>query len=252
MAISKIVPLSLTEELLKAASAPLGVLFLNFCTIPDMHAGVFTRFGKLDRVCEPGLRWRPLGGERHEVFKGVQTHHFKAMHVTEARGSPIHVSAVMSFVVTDPVAFVFGARGTTKPVLDLMEAYIRDACRMYPMISDTEVNMQQNGKEIMETVLTPAHTSHLLDNFGVSVSELKLTQTEYAPEIAQAMLVKQQVHATVEARTLLVHGITPVVRDVVDTLGSEMDPGQKAKFVTGLTIPLVGHVPIAPVQTVLE
>lgn len=179
--------------------------------------------------------------------------------VNDARGNPIEIAAVVVWKVADTSRAVFGVDDFLSYVETQSESAVRQLARSYPydafddddvttLIGDTsEVNVGLQV-ELQERAV----------NAGVEILEARITDLAYAPEIAEAMLRRQQAAAIVAARTKIVEGAVLMVRDAVKGLeegvdGADsipLDADRKAAFAANLMTVIASDSPTNPVVNV--
>ena len=254
------------EKALKAVCAvpfaPFGFFF-----VPAKHVAVVTQFGKVDRLAECGLRWAPVCFANVEkVFVGPQTHAFKGLHLTEKTGTPIVVSVVMNYHVSDAAKFMTTSRGSISVVCALVESHIRTFLQCHALVPPTETPweacIQRHGDELLRHDCISAQ---MQQEFGVAIDALKVVQADYSPDMAQLMLLKQQAQALVEARGVLVRGVMGVVQDAAASYdamlagdgGGDGDgapvprtPADKERFIAALAVTLCSANSVVPTVTV--
>jgi regulator of protease activity HflC (stomatin/prohibitin superfamily) len=253
---ARLTPLEKTLKVLGGVvAAPFG-----FASVPEKHVMVVSQFGKLDRVCEPGLRWvPPMFADIRSVFMGARSHRFDDMHIIDCMGTPIVVSVVMRYAIANPEQFVFAARASENVVLTLLESTIREQIREYPMVIPEELNsgdythcIQRDGSAILNFPNICTKYEHLGAEFGVKIGDVSVVKTNYAPEIAQHMLMKQQAQALVNARSVIVKGVMGMVNDAAKELTTNFDGSEHAKFVTNMAVALSSGQGVVQVQPTLQ
>ena len=236
------------KTLLGVVTLPLAPLVSVF-SVRQNWRRVIRRFGKVDRVCEPGLRYAPYFTDVCDVFMGVQTHKFTNLHVVECNGTPIVVSVIMNFRVGDPETYVVRVSHLADGhdvLFNAAEVVVRNTCRQYPLVSEQGTDIR-HGAEHIATVMKSALQAKI-DCFGVVVDSLDVVKADYAPEVAKEMLMKQQAQAITAARTELVEGAVGIVDGVLARVPFPNDDA-RSRFAGNLLIALVasggsGHVQV--------
>jgi regulator of protease activity HflC (stomatin/prohibitin superfamily) len=207
------------EKLLKSvfacASVPFAPFYLRM--IPQNHHGVIQRFGKIDRIVEPGLRWAPPGGcVWYNVFAGQQTHTFKDLQILDANGTPIVVSAILQFQIVKPDKFIVNANKNLDVLERESQIAIRGVCNKYPFDSPTEQikNLRKNIEEV--SLSLQSAIGGRIEDYGFKLEAFNIIQVNYAPEVMQQMLMKQQARAYIEARREIVDGAIGVAKETID------------------------------------
>jgi regulator of protease activity HflC (stomatin/prohibitin superfamily) len=179
--------------------------------------------------------------------------------VNDANGNPINIAAVVVWRVADTALATFGVDDFTSYVHTQSESAIRHLARSYPydsfdntgattLIGSTDEVNQGLLRELQERA-TEA---------GVEIVEARITDLSYAPEIAEAMLRRQQASAIVAARAKIVEGAVLMVRDAVKALeeGTDghdsipLDNDRKATFASNLMVVIASDHPTSPIVNV--
>lgn len=237
------------------------VVVAGLYSLKPNKAAVHTLFGKyMGTDTNSGLRWaNPLYG-RETVSLRVRNFNTSASKVNDANGNPIMIAAVVVWRVVDTSRAVFGVDDFVDYVEIQSESAVRQLARSYPydsfdddanpstLIGDTSEVNDHLRVELQERV----------SEAGVEVVEARITDLSYAPEIAEAMLRRQQAAAIVAARAKIVEGAVTMVRDAVEQLeagtGADdqilLDPDRKATFASNLMTVITSDTPTSPVVNV--
>jgi regulator of protease activity HflC (stomatin/prohibitin superfamily) len=246
----------------------IGVLIIvvaTFCLaglymLQPNQAGVLTFFGDYrgtDRTSGP--RWTNPFYRRSKLSLRVRNFNTATSKVNDANGNPIQVAAVVVWQVVDTARAKFDVDDFVHYVMIQAEAAVRHMARSYPYDSfdDTEaVTLVGDVDEVNHSLST--ELQERLGAAGVTVLEARLTDLSYAPEIAEAMLRRQQAAAVVAARRKIVEGAVWMVRDAVTQLeqgsGDEdaipLDPDRRATFAANLMTVIASDAPTSPVVNV--
>ncbi|HEY4282224.1 MAG TPA: SPFH domain-containing protein [Chthoniobacterales bacterium] len=173
--------------------------------------------------------------------------------VNDKRGNPVEIAAVVVWRVDNTAKAVFDVEDFENYVQIQSESALRHIASLfsYDRANDdeTELTLRDSADEVAHSLQTELQVR--LAKAGVTVDEARLTHLAYAPEIAQAMLRRQQAEAVIAARTKIVHGAVSMVdmalkelmaKDVVD-----MDEERKAAMVSNLLVVLCGEAEVTPV-----
>ena len=237
------------------------VVLIGLYTLQPNYAGVLTLFGDYrgtDRT--PGLRWaNPLYLTR-KVSLRVRNFTTETSKVNDANGNPILIACNVVWKVTDSARAVFGVDDFEHYVRIQSESAIRQLARSYPYDSfddDVEVTtLIGDTGDVNQDLLH--ELQERADDAGVEVLEARITDLSYAPEIAEAMLRRQQASAIVAARTKIVEGAVLMGRDAIAQLeeGTEdgdaipLDSDRKATFASNLMTVIASDAPTNPVVNV--
>jgi hypothetical protein len=196
-----------------------------------------------------GLRWvNPLTAR---VSTRIRNHETDVLKVNDADGNPIEIAAVVVWQVEDTARAVFEVDDFIEFVAIQTETAVRHIANSYSYDSHdtTKMSLRDNADEI---------TARLSDEIGVRVAsagvrivESRLTRLAYAPEIAHAMLRRQQANAIVAARTRIVEGAVGMVEMALVRLAEnhvvDLDEERKAAMVSNLLVVLCGDRDAQPV-----
>ena len=183
------------------------------------------------------LRARTLNGER--------------LKVNDKRGNPIEIAAVVIWRVQDSAQAMFDVDDYEQYVHTQSESALRHIASRYAYDhgEEDEITLRSNVDDVSLALRQELHER--LAKAGVVVEEARLTHLAYAPEIAQAMLRRQQAEAVIAARTKIVHGAVSMVemalRDLADKHVVTLDDERKAAMVSNLMVVLCGESEVHPV-----
>jgi len=173
--------------------------------------------------------------------------------VNDANGNPIEIAAVIVWRVVDTAEAVFEVDDYENYVTIQSEAALRNLATSYPY-EDHEnegrsLSLRSNSNEIALKLKEEVHDR--LQKAGVEVMEARLSHLAYAPEIAQAMLQRQQASAVLSARKIIVQGAVSIVQSALEQLKEqevvELDAERKAAMVSNLLVVLCGDQQAKPI-----
>ncbi|MGC8968088.1 MAG: SPFH domain-containing protein [Thermus sp.] len=191
----------------------------------------------------------PLAG-RKRVSLRVRNFTSDKLKVNDAHGNPIEIAAVVVFRVVDTAKALFQVENYQAFVAIQSEAAIRALASRYPYDAEGK-SLRGSPEEVAEEL--KAELEERLKVAGVEVIEARLTHLAYAPEVAQAMLRRQQALAVVAARRLIVEAAVGMVREALSGLeeaGLSLDEERKAAMVNNLMVALVSEAQAQPVVNV--
>jgi regulator of protease activity HflC (stomatin/prohibitin superfamily) len=253
------------DQLAVALIGLLLILAAIFCVfglymLQPNQAAVLTFFGDYrgtDRSSGP--RWTNPLYRRSKVSLRVRNFSTATSKVNDANGNPIQVAAVVVWQVVDTARAKFDVDDFVHYVMIQAEAAVRHMARSYPYDSfeDAEtVTLVGDVDEINHFLST--ELQERLGAAGVKVLEARLTDLSYAPEIAEAMLRRQQASAVVAARRKIVEGAVWMVRSAVMELEQgtteddaiPLDADRRATFAANLMTVIASDAPTSPVVNV--
>jgi regulator of protease activity HflC (stomatin/prohibitin superfamily) len=233
------------------------LLSLGFVVVQPNQARVLILFGRYTgTVTETGLWWvNPLTVRwRRTISLRVRNFQGERIKVNDASGNPIEIAAVVVWRVTDTARAVFDVEDYERFVVVQSETGLRHLANRYPYDDYTTetASLRANTDEIGNAL--QAELQARLETAGIDVLETRLTHLAYAPEIAEAMLRRQQAEAILAARKTMVLGAVGLVQMALAQLADsdlvELDPERKAAMVSNLMVVLSGdHAPTPVLNT---
>jgi len=171
--------------------------------------------------------------------------------VNDKRGNPVEIAAVVVWRVEDTAKAAFDVDDFESYVHIQSESAIRHIASLYAYDrgEEHEPTLRESADEVAAGL--KKELQERLDKAGVVIEEARLTHLAYAPEIAQAMLRRQQAEAVIAARQKIVHGAVSMVdmalRDLSEKDVVKLDEERKASMVSNLLVVLCGEADVAPV-----
>ncbi|MEU1198457.1 SPFH domain-containing protein [Streptomyces sp. NPDC005813] len=244
----------------KAALITVGVLvgiaaFFAMCglnTVAPGEARVVQLFGRYrGTIRQDGLRWVNPLTSRTKISTRVRNHETAVLKVNDAYGNPIELAAVVVWNVQDTAQATFEVDDFLEFVATQTEAAVRHIAIEYPYDAHDEdgLSLRGNAEEITEKLAVELHAR--VEAAGVRIIESRFTHLAYAPEIASAMLQRQQAGAVVAARRQIVDGAVGMVEAAIARITErdivELDSERKAAMVSNLMVVLCGDRAAQPV-----
>ncbi|MGQ0776371.1 MAG: SPFH domain-containing protein [Pseudonocardiales bacterium] len=218
------------------------------------QARVLQLFGRYTgTIRTDGLRWVNPLTQRRKVSTRIRNHETGVAKVNDADGNPIEIAAVVVWQVADTAQAIFEVDDFVEFVAIQTETAVRHIANSYPYdafgAESGELSLRDNAEEITEKLATEVGAR--VRAAGVRIIESRITHLAYAPEIAQAMLRRQQAGAVVAARQRIVEGAVGMVEMALERLAShdvvELDEERKAVMVSNLLVVLCGDRDAQPV-----
>ena len=214
-----------------------GVCGAGFFIVNPNEAKVVQIFGRYAGTAKlPGLWWmNPFCYPKRNVSQRVRNFETGRIKVNDHDGNPIEIASVVVWKVEDTAEAVFQVDDYENFVQVQSEAALRNLATTYPYDSnrDGELALRRSNVEISDQLRTEIRER--VAKAGVQVIESRISHLAYAPEIAGAMLRRQQAGAVVAARTLIVEGAVGMVDMALDALAKkgvvELDEERKAAMV---------------------
>ncbi|MCY4638006.1 MAG: SPFH domain-containing protein [Acidobacteria bacterium] len=209
-------------------------------------------FGRyVGTVRDQGLRWaNPLFTKRRISLR-VRNFETERSKVNDTDGNPIEIAAVVVWKVVDTAEATFEVDDYVNYVHVQSESAVRNLATRHPYDTQEEgrISLRGNTEEIAGQLQTEIQGR--LHKAGVEVLEARITHLAYAPEIASAMLQRQQAGAIIAARGRIVDGAVSMVEMALDSLSKrqivELDEERKAAMVSNLLVVLCGDKATQPV-----
>ncbi|QLH23878.1 SPFH domain-containing protein [Streptomyces sp. Rer75] len=216
------------------------------------EARVVQLFGRYrGTIRTDGLRWVNPLTSREKISTRVRNHETAVLKVNDAYGNPIELAAVVVWKVEDTAQAMFEVDDFLEFVATQTEAAVRHIAIEYPYDAHDEdgLSLRGNAEEITEKLAIELHAR--VEAAGVRIIESRFTHLAYAPEIASAMLQRQQAGAVVAARRQIVDGAVGMVEAALARITEEeiveLDEERKAAMVSNLMVVLCGDRAPQPV-----
>ncbi|MEV5599164.1 SPFH domain-containing protein [Streptomyces sp. NPDC052496] len=216
------------------------------------EARVIQLFGRyVGTIREDGLRWvNPLTTAR-KISTRVRNHETAVLKVNDAYGNPIELASIVVWQVEDTAQALFEVDDFLEFVATQTEAAVRHIAIEYPYDAhdDEALSLRGNAEEITEKLAV--ELTARVQAAGVRIIESRFSHLAYAPEIASAMLQRQQAGAVVAARQQIVEGAVGMVEMALARISEqdivELDEERKAAMVSNLMVVLCGDRAAQPV-----
>ncbi len=227
---------------------PVGFILIakGFYMIQPNQAAAITMFGSYrgtDR--RHGLRWVWPWMSKIRISVRANNVVSEQLKVNDLRGNPIEIACNVVWRVSDTAQALFDVDDYKAFVIVQIESAVRSIGSRYPYddIEHMEVTLRGNHDQINDELRTELNARLVLA--GITVDECGLTHLAYAPEIAGAMLRRQQAEAVISARRKLVEGAVSMVELALNQLSErgvvELDADRRAVLVSNLMVVLCGE-----------
>lgn len=217
------------------------------------------QFGAPGQAAETGTKPFGLRGHaarrvtlgRNKISLRARTLNVEKLKVNDKRGNPIEIAAVVVWRVADTAQAMFDVDDYKEYVTTQSESALRHLASQYSYDQgdQSESTLLGNVEEVSQSLRT--ELQERLRKAGVAVDEARLTNLSYAPEIAQAMLRRQQAEAVIAARQKIVHGAVSMVDMALKELAEkhvvQLDDERRAAMVSNLMVVLCGESEVHPV-----
>lgn len=227
-------------------------LMFGLYKVEPNQAAVLDLFGKyVGTVKDNGLRWNnPFYGKK-KVSLRVRNFESSKLKVNELDGSPIEIAAVIVWQVVDSAEAVYNVDDYESFVHIQSESAVRTMATSYPydQHEDGQLALRSHAAEVSKHLMEELQDR--LADAGVKVLDSRISHLAYAPEIAQAMLQRQQANAIIAARTRIVAGAVGMVEMALEALEKNgvvhLDEERKAQMVSNLLVVLCSERSTQPI-----
>jgi regulator of protease activity HflC (stomatin/prohibitin superfamily) len=248
--------LAVLPGLLKIIAVLLAIVVLvcwfGFYMVQPNQSAVLQLFGRyVGTDLNNGLRWSNPLYSKQKVSLRVRNFESSKMKVNDNAGNPVEIAAVVVWKVVDSAEAVFEVDNYENFVSIQSESAIRHLASSYAYDAgnDEAISLRSSTDEVTELLKTEIQAR--LNKAGVQVLEARISHLAYAPEIASAMLQRQQAAAIVAARQQIVEGAVGMVETALQRLSErhviELDDERKAAMVSNLLVVLCGDHHVQPV-----
>ncbi len=228
------------------------VLWFGLITVQPNQARVLTLFGRyVGSLKVPGLWWvNPLYA-KHPISLRVHNFETAKLKVNDKQSNPIEIGAIVVWQVVDSAEAMFEVENYEDYVRVQSESAVRTLATSYPYDAhnEGETSLSHNANEIADQLA--AEVQARLSRAGMRVIEARIAHLAYAPEIANAMLRRQQASAIIAARVQIVEGAVSMVdmalRSIEQKGMVQLDEERKAAMVSNLLVTLCAEQPMQPV-----
>ncbi len=240
-----------------AVTAGAAIVFVagGFFMLQPNEAGVITLFGDYSGTERtPGLRWTWPWMIRKKVSARARNHNVDTLKVNDKRGNPVEIAAVVVWRVEDTAQALFDVDDFENFVHVQSESALRHVATRYnydegEAHDEGEITLRAGADTVADALCDELQARVQLA--GVKVEEAKLTHLAYAPEIAGAMLRRQQAEAVISARSKIVTGAVTMVEMALKQLSEknvvELDDERRAAMVSNLMVVLCSERDTQPI-----
>ena len=213
---------------------------------------VLQLFGKyVGTAKNEGLRWASPFYAKRRISLRVRNFETNRLKVNDIDGNPIEIAAIVVWKVVDTAEACFRVDAYEQFVAIQSESAVRNLATQHPYDSHSEERVSLRGHTGTISDQLRSEIDQRLEPAGVEVLEARISHLAYAPEIAEAMLRRQQAGAVIAARQLIVEGAVGMVEMALQLLSArkiiELDDERKASMVSNLLVVLCGETNTQPV-----
>jgi regulator of protease activity HflC (stomatin/prohibitin superfamily) len=228
------------------------ICMIGLFSVQPNQAKLLTLFGEyVGTVKTAGLWWANPFFIKHSISLRVRNFETAKLKVNDKTSNPIEIGAIVVWQVVDSAEAMFEVDNYEDYVRVQSESAVRTLATSYPYDAhvDGERSLSHNAVEISDQLAQEVQAR--LAKAGMKVLEARIAHLAYAPEIANAMLRRQQASAIIAARTLIVEGAVSMVemalKSIVEKGIVNLDEERKAAMVSNLLVTLCAEQPMQPV-----
>lgn len=228
------------------------ILSKGLFVLQPNESAVLLLFGSYQgTVRRTGLRWTNPFCRRVKISLRARNLASETLKVNDRLGNPVEIAGIMVWRIADTAQAMFDVESYEQYVRMQTEAAIRHLANQFAYDNDEEgrITLLTGGDQLFHVLHT--ELQERLARAGIKVEEARLAHLAYAPEIAQAMLRRQQAEAVIGARQKIVSGAVTMVEMALGQLQErgiiELDPERKAAMVSNLLVVLCGESDTQPV-----
>lgn len=244
----------LLKFILVLAGIIVFICWFGFFMVAPNQGRVMQLFGKYaGSERQTGLRWANPLYTKAKVSLRIRNFESGTLKVNDSNGNPIDIAAVVVWKVVDTAEALFEVDDYENYVTIQSEAALRNMATTHPYDAhdDEGADMCLRSNPEQVAILLKTEVQDRLSKAGVEVIEARISHLAYSPEIASAMLQRQQASAIVAARKKIVEGAVGMVELALESLSSkgvvQLDEERKAAMVSNLLVVLCGEHSAQPV-----
>jgi regulator of protease activity HflC (stomatin/prohibitin superfamily) len=246
---------SVGDRRIAYAAVAAGLVFVlmvsGFVVVNPNEARVVQFFGRyIGSIRAAGFHWTVPFTTKRGISLRVRNFESARLKVSDADGNPVEIAAVVVYRVFDSAKAMFAVDDYMRYVAVQAETAVRHLATSYPYEAHDSGRASLRDSAVVSQELT-TELRERVELAGVEIMESRVTHLAYAPEIAQAMLARQQANAIVAARFKIVEGAVGMVSNALDMLHDqqvvELDEERKAQMVSNLLVVLCGDRATQPI-----
>ena len=230
------------------------LIIIGITVVQPNYATVLTFFGKyVGTIKQNGLLFVNPLYKKTKVTLRTQSTESSKLKVNDKLGNPIEIAVVILWQISDTYKATFEVDNFREYVKNQSEAAVRHLATSYAYdnIESDHPQITLSGNSDQVTQMMEDELNNRLVNAGITILEARISHLAYAPEIAGAMLQRQQATAIVAARSKIVEGAVGMVEMALDKLSErnivKLDDEKKAAMVSNLMVVLCGEKSVSPI-----
>ena len=232
--------------------AVIAVLMGGYFIVEPNQAAVLMLFGNYKgSERRPGLWWANPFMSKKKVTLRVRNFESNKLKVNDHDGNPIEIAAVVVWRVVDSAEAIFQVDNYDNFLHVQSEAAVRNLAVSHPYDAHNDGQMSLRGNILEVADQLKAEIQARLEKAGIEILESRISHLAYAPEIANAMLRRQQASAVIAARSMIVEGAVSMVEMALAELSKravvQLDEERKAAMVSNLLVVLCSEHETQPI-----
>jgi regulator of protease activity HflC (stomatin/prohibitin superfamily) len=229
-----------------------AVTMAGFFTLQPNESAVFTLFGAYRGTTrQNGFLWANPLFRKQKISLRVRNLNGEKLKVNDKRGNPVDIAVVIVWRIHDTAQAVFDVDSYESFIRIQSESCVRHIASSYLYDDGEPGELTLRGGGVDVAAALAKELQDRLSRAGIGIEEARLTHLAYAPEIAQAMLRRQQAEAVIAARQKIVYGAVGMVdmalRELSEKGVVKLDEERKASMVSNLLVVLCGESQAQPV-----
>lgn len=243
--------------LLVAAGSVLFIVFILLCCgfymLAPNQASVLSLFGSYrGTVRANGLLWANPFYSKKKISLRSRNLNGDKLKVNDQIGNPIEIAAVIVWKVNDTYKASYDVENYESYIKVQSESSVRHLANLYPYdLNEGENSISLRGNTEEVSAALKQELNERMEKAGIVIEEARISHLAYAPEIAAAMLQRQQATAVIAARQKIVEGAVGMVEMAIEKLGENgvvaLDDERKAAMVSNLMVVLCGEKSASPI-----
>ena len=232
--------------------AIIAILFGGFFIVEPNQSAVLMLFGNYKgSERRPGLWWANPFMNKKKVSLRVRNFESSKLKVNDHDGNPIEIAAVVVWRVVDSAEAIFQVDNYDNFLHVQSEAAVRNLAVSHPYDAHNDGQMSLRGNILEVADQLKKEIQARLEKAGIEILESRISHLAYAPEIANAMLRRQQASAVIAARSMIVEGAVSMVEMALSELAKrsvvQLDEERKAAMVSNLLVVLCSEHETQPI-----
>lgn len=213
------------------------------------YSRIILRFGKYERTLKSGLNYvLPGNVTTWDTYLGVSTFKINQAKVVDKNGNPVILSAVVNYQIVNPCLFIFDLRADNAFIQNSADMIVKRIASKYPYESKDGLNLKDEAEIIGLEMRN--ELQKLVQEYGIQINNVGLTDMNYAPEIAGSMLVRQQTLAYIEAKNEIANSSVDIVKQIISNLekqGYKVSDAYRDQLISNLLTVISSGNSIQPV-----